>query len=447
MVVKTGGRGPGHTARTPPGPAAAAMTLSGLSTPEDSTAGTLIGVLGTVGTTGTPVFALTDNAGGKAALSGANVNRGATALSYATAQFFDITVTVTGVTPVISATTFRIAVVATAVTLNALTLSANAIAENSAAGTVVGAVQGKTAGSTLSLTDSAGSRFALSGANLVAGATATDYETATSHSVTLRETLAGATNSPRDTVLSVIVTDVSEGGGFSFTPFAYYDETSVVQTAGAVTQWSDLGARGVHFVQATAGSQPVYEATGVDGKPAIKFNGAAGLLQYLETAPVDLSHTKSYAVFMRTLADTNVGSQENYSAIGVSMWSTEQGNSYYIPNARFARFIGATYWLQHSYGTPDNETLAVAHGAPRSIGGAVYGDKAKVYDLTGGVASPGTNTFYDVNFPASARLVLGCHRDNGAINGAGWAKHRRLIILDFMPTPAQIDEVSAWLAG
>lgn len=110
MVVKLGGRGPGHKSRTPPGTTTAALTLSGLSTPETSTAGTLIGTLSTVGTTGTPVYALDNSAGSKAAISGANINRGATALSYATASFFDITVSVTGVTPSIAPTTFRIAV-------------------------------------------------------------------------------------------------------------------------------------------------------------------------------------------------------------------------------------------------------------------------------------------------------------------------------------------------
>ena len=46
--------------------------------------------------------------------------------------------------------------------------------------------------------------------NIITGATPTDYETATSHTITVRETLAGATNSPRDTVLTINVTDVTE---------------------------------------------------------------------------------------------------------------------------------------------------------------------------------------------------------------------------------------------
>jgi hypothetical protein len=89
--------------------------------------------------------------------------------------------------------------------LSALTLSANAVAEGASPGTLIGALLGATSGSALTLADDAGGRFTLSGANVVAGLVATDYETATSHQITVRETLAGATNSPRDTALTVNV--------------------------------------------------------------------------------------------------------------------------------------------------------------------------------------------------------------------------------------------------
>lgn len=97
------------------------------------------------------------------------------------------------------------------VTLAALSLTPASIAESASIGTTVGATGNTTSGSTLSLTDDAGGLFALSGGNIVT-AGALDYETATSHSITIRETLSGATNTPRDTVLSITVTDVTEGG-------------------------------------------------------------------------------------------------------------------------------------------------------------------------------------------------------------------------------------------
>lgn len=96
------------------------------------------------------------------------------------------------------------------ITLTALSLAASSVTENAAPGVVVGGILGKTAGSTLSLMDDDGGRFAISGTNLVAGLTAIDYEAAPSRSIVLRETLAGATNSSRDTALAVGVINVFE---------------------------------------------------------------------------------------------------------------------------------------------------------------------------------------------------------------------------------------------
>lgn len=100
-----------------------------------------------------------------------------------------------------------------AVILDPLTLTSNDIAENSANSTVIGTIVGRTATSTLSLTDDAGGRFAINsgtGVVTVANGSLLNYESATSHSITVREVLAGASNTPRDTVLSITVTDVAE---------------------------------------------------------------------------------------------------------------------------------------------------------------------------------------------------------------------------------------------
>jgi hypothetical protein len=163
------------------------------------------------------------------------------------------------------------------VVLSAINLAANTVVEGSVAGTVVGAILNKTAGSTLSLTDTAGGRFAISGSNLVTGSTAADYETATSHSVTFRETLAGAVGSPRDTVLMVAVTDVAEDA--LWTPaalgtdlVAWYDASdaaTVTQAAGAVSQISDKSGNGRHMVQATGSLQGAYTTAAQNGLNAL----------------------------------------------------------------------------------------------------------------------------------------------------------------------------------
>jgi hypothetical protein len=97
-----------------------------------------------------------------------------------------------------------------AVILDPLTLSASTVSENSANGTVIGVIGNATGGSTLSLVSTHGSRFAISGSNLVCGATALDRETATSYTVQVQEALAGAANTPRVTDFVITVTNVLE---------------------------------------------------------------------------------------------------------------------------------------------------------------------------------------------------------------------------------------------
>ncbi len=91
------------------------------------------------------------------------------------------------------------------VALAALTLSANSFAQGAAAGTVIGSIGAKTAGSTLSVSPSDG-RVSLvgndgAGWNLVVGLTAWAPGQAVTYTIT--ETLANATNSGRTTTFTV----------------------------------------------------------------------------------------------------------------------------------------------------------------------------------------------------------------------------------------------------
>jgi hypothetical protein len=76
-------------------------------------------------------------------------------------------------------------------------------------GDIAGAILGKRSGSSLTLTDDAGGMVALSGTNVVRGAAPLDFASAPTPPFTLRETLASASNSPRDTTLTLFVTSTS----------------------------------------------------------------------------------------------------------------------------------------------------------------------------------------------------------------------------------------------
>ena len=94
--------------------------------------------------------------------------------------------------------------------LQPLTLSANSVAENSPNNTVVAAISGKTTGSTLSLVGSAGSRFAISGSNLVTGAVPTNYETNQTHTITINENLETGLIKNKNTEFTINVTNAFE---------------------------------------------------------------------------------------------------------------------------------------------------------------------------------------------------------------------------------------------
>ena len=96
-----------------------------------------------------------------------------------------------------------------------LTLSANTVTENAANGTVVGTVMGTDVDTgdtkSYSFTDSAGGRFAINsstGEITVANSSLLDYESATSHSVTVRVTDSGGLT--YDEVFTINVTNVND---------------------------------------------------------------------------------------------------------------------------------------------------------------------------------------------------------------------------------------------
>lgn len=188
------------------------ISLSGNSIDENSGSGTYVGTLSS--TPSGASFALTNSAGSRFALSGNNVVAGSVATDYESATSHQITVQGTRLSETFSKS-FTINVndvneAPPAPDLDSFGLSGSSIAENSSAGTYVGTFSSSPSGASYVLTGSAGGRFALSGANLVAGSTPTDYETATSHSISVQATRGSTTLSDSFTIT---VTDVNEGGG------------------------------------------------------------------------------------------------------------------------------------------------------------------------------------------------------------------------------------------
>ena len=188
------------------------IALSNNSIVENSLSGTIVGALsGTDPNPGEPLtFTLTDDAGGLFAISGGNLVV-AGPLDYETATSYSVTVLVTDTSNQTYQETFSIDVGNVNEAPTDIAIDNTTVAENSANGTIVGALSsvdqdaGDTA--TYSLVDDAGGLFAISGGNLVV-AGPLDYETATSHSVTVRVT--DGANNTYDETFSIDVTDVNE---------------------------------------------------------------------------------------------------------------------------------------------------------------------------------------------------------------------------------------------
>jgi hypothetical protein len=119
--------------------------------------------------------------------------------------------------------------------LGDLTLTTNTVVENSPEGTVVGTISGKTAGSTLELVNTGSGRFALSGINIVTTGTSTDYETATAHSLSVRETLDGYINSGKLNIMTVNVTNVFESASLGVLSFSSVMLTQFSAQSGTIS--------------------------------------------------------------------------------------------------------------------------------------------------------------------------------------------------------------------
>lgn len=183
----------------------AAITVYPATIAENTVAATLIGYLNVPTNFGVYTYAVTDDASGAVALSGANaIVTGATNIDFETTPTisFNVTATPAGGGAVLTQT-LTITVTDVTYTFSALTLATPTVDHTATTGTVVGALSGRTSGSTLALFVTDGNRFALSGTNITVGATAITGGSGP-RSITVRETKADYTT--RDTVFAIAVT-------------------------------------------------------------------------------------------------------------------------------------------------------------------------------------------------------------------------------------------------
>lgn len=258
------------------------LTLSTLTLQEGLAPGVLVATVN--GKTNWSVLTLVNSAGGRFVLSGSNLLAGLVSTDFEanTAHSITIRETLIGGTNSPRDTVFNLSVtnVFEAPALIALTGSFT-LPENAASGNIAGPLVGKTAGSTLSLVNDAGGRVALSGTNVVRGATALDYETATSHSFTVRETLADSPNNPRDTTFTLAVTYVDELAPTitSANPSGTFAENlsrSGTLTASETVTWTKSGADAdLITLNPTTGQWSITATPNFEAKPTYSWTFTA----------------------------------------------------------------------------------------------------------------------------------------------------------------------------
>jgi hypothetical protein len=192
------------------------IALSNSSIAENSAPGTVVGLLAVTDTDigDTHTRTLVNNAGGRFAISGNQlVVASGTLLDFESATSHVVTVRATDAGGLSIEQQFTIIVTNANDAPASIALSGSSVAENSAAGTLIGtlAVLDPDLGDshTLTLLNNAGGRFAISGNQfLVADGTLLDYELAASHPITVRATDAGGLS--LDTPLLITITDVDD---------------------------------------------------------------------------------------------------------------------------------------------------------------------------------------------------------------------------------------------
>jgi hypothetical protein len=248
------------------------------------------------------------------------------------------------------------------ISLNALTWgSGGSVAENSANSTSVGTVAGKTSGSTVTLQDNAGGRFNINtetGNIIVADGTLLDYETNTSHNITVRETLTGASNTPRDTVLTVTITNVAEAlpwkpSNLSTVPVHWFDAqdaATITTVSGFVSQWNDKGTQRSNATQTTAGNRPEYIASSnIGSKPALRTTGAngKGMVVTWNMAPLTVAgndlqlNTTLTNMFCINIASGSVFTALSTASIVEVTWTTTT-MTFYQNGVQVANITGQT---------------------------------------------------------------------------------------------------------
>jgi len=372
------------------------INLSGTTVSETATIGTLVGVLSVSGGSGVYAFTKIADPDLKFAVSGSNLDTAAL-LDYEAGQSHSVTVQADNGVDVPFSRLFTITVtnVPEQPALSALTLPASINV-----GTTVN-ITGATAGSTITGTVPAGWTIN-SGARTigVSGGAATGLQ-----NWSLVETLLDSPNSPRtspgtSTVVSAppAWTPLSLGAKLVFW-FDAETTSSMTLTGSLVDQWRDRKSD-FPVAQATSGFKPVLNPTGINGRPAVVFDGSDDYLQAIagSTSASAIPQGANTSEVWQLANDTAVGSAVLRMMLSTGSTSSQRratGRNSALPNPVSLRVP------QGAGTTPVNGTTSLngVHAVRTifaSAGSRVFVDQLTTAEATTAVALNSTDTLLTV---------------------------------------------------
>ena len=359
------------------------VTLTNASVLENSPAGTIVGSLAAIDpdANDSATFTLPNDAGGLFAIANGNIVTTAP-LDYEQAASHLVTVRATDAGGLSFDKTFTIATGNVNEAPTAVLLSNASVAENSAAGAVVGALSAidPDAGdsATFTLTDNAGGLFAISNGNLVTTAVL-DFEQAASHQVTIRATDSGGLS--HDTTFTIATTNVNEAPtAISLSNATVPQGTAngtVVGTLSAVDP--DVGDSATFSLLDNAGGQFAVSGNSLVVAGALSAGPQQVVVRDTDSGGLTFDKTITISVTTGALV---VGDASNNNLVGTAGDDTIQG-------------LGGNDKLQ---GLGGNDTLDGGQGFDR----AIYTDatSAITVNLAAGTVTGGSGSDTLVNIEA-----------------------------------------------
>lgn len=113
------------------------------------------------------------------------------------------------------------------------------------------------------------------------------------------------------------------------------DSSSVTESSGAVSQWSDKSGNARHATQATGANKPDYSATGINTSyPAIVFGGG-GAFDYIDTSTFNVADNNELAAFVVATQTTSASGKRllSYTEAGQSDFNSTTVRGIFVYNS------------------------------------------------------------------------------------------------------------------